>query len=121
MEKFDFIPDNKVRVDENNVELICRTIMDDMGSSIYDGRNHYAPKVGVCIGKGGKYKWGCDGDYGVEKFLFYPTVEEIKKARQVFTSKGYFPYYDNDVCYYKVAKAREDVNGKYAIMHTVWL
>lgn len=121
MENFDFIKNNnKARNEEQKeIELVCRTIVDDMRSSIYDGSNRYAPKVGVCC-KDGKYYWG-EQKENREHFLFYPSTEVIKKALAIFKEKGYHPYYDNDVRFYQVAKDRSEVKGDWAIRHTVWL
>lgn len=116
MENYNFIPEN-VLENEDRVELIVRTIVDDMNSNIYDGRNIYAPAVGVCKSTEKGFFWGRNSD----NLLFVPTREELREAMTVFKSKGYFPCYDNDVCFYKVHKSKDEVRGEYAIRHTIWL
>ena len=121
MKNFDFIPQNKIaETSEEHVELICKAIMDYPSSLICDGNNHYAPKSGVCLDEKGNYCWGRPGDR-FKKFLFFPTKEEILSALDVFKSKGYFPYYDDEVCYYQVLKSKEERKGKCALLHTRWL
>lgn len=56
MGNFDFIKNNVNENEQTEIELVCKAIVDSMSSSIYDGSNHYAPKVGVCC-KDGKYYW----------------------------------------------------------------
>lgn len=121
MSKFDFIPENK-QVEEEHVEQICRCIMNDMSRSIYDGRNVYAKQIAVCRNnETGVYEWeGILGKEG-QTVLFYPSTDELKAAMAVFKKKGYHPFYDDTVCFYKVAKDRKEVQGKHAIAHTIWL
>lgn len=117
MDKFDFIPSNKedLKEQDEQVVLVCKTILANMATSIYDGRNIYAKKVGVCQAEDGRLYWGRNN------VLFYPTEQVIKKALSAFKEKGYHPYYDNDVCFYRVAKDKSEVKGEYAIRHTCWL
>lgn len=121
MSKFDFIPENK-QVDEEHVEQICRCIMNDMGAYIYDGRNVYAKQIAVCRHKiTGAYEWENILHKEDQEKLFLPTTNELKEAMARFKEKGYHPFYDNDVCFYKVAKDIKEVQGKHAIAHTIWL
>lgn len=119
MENFDFIKNNVNEDEQTEIELVCKAIVDSMSSSIYDGSNRYAPKVGVCC-KDGKYYWGTSVD-NKPYFLFYPSTEVIRKALAIFKEKGYHPYYDNDVRFYRVAKDKAEVKGEWAIKHTIWL
>ena len=123
MSKFDFIPENK-QVEEGSVVQICRCIMNDMSRSIYDGRNPYAKQIAVCRNKEtGDYEWESMLDSGKksQEVLCYPTTTELNAAMAVFKEKGYHPYYDKDVCFYRVAKDKKEVQGKHAIANTIWL
>lgn len=99
--------------------MICKAIVSHMSDNIYDGRNRYAPRVCVCynIAKS-DYYWGKLND---PNKLFEPTTDELESAMQEFKKKGYFPCYDNDVCFYKLHKDKSEVRGEYAIRHTIWL
>ena len=119
MENFDFIKQNASESEPNEIELVCKTIVGNMNSNIYDGSNRYAPKVGVCC-KDGRYYWGTSAE-NKPYFLFYPSSEVIRKALSVFKEKGYHPYYDNEVRFYRVAKDRSEVKGEWTIRHTIWL
>ena len=100
MENFDFIKNNnKTRNEEQKeIELVCRTIVDDMRSSIYDGSNRYAPKVGVCC-KDGKYYWGehvwdCNCE-GLQKWIDSLDCNSIKQyLNQQHTKYVEIPYDD---------------------------
>lgn len=121
MSKFDFIPENK-QVEEDHVVQICRCIMNDMSRNIYDGRNVYAKQIAVCRSKvTGVYEWESELARGNQEKLFYPTTLELNTAMAVFKEKGYHPFYDDEVCFYKVAKDKKEVQGKHAIAHTIWL
>ena len=115
MSNYDFIPSNLNEDEEKQVEIVCKTILANMSTAIYDGRNIYAKKVGVCQTEDGRLYWGRDN------VLFYPTEPVINKALSIFKEKGYHPYYDNDVCYYRVAKDKSEVKGEYALRHTCWM
>ena len=114
MSNFDFIPENKQK-DESRIELVCKAFL-NTPRSVYDGRNFYAPKSGVCI-RNGKYLFSNDK----EGLLFYPTTEEIRSALEIFKEKGYHPYYDNEVCCYGYVKDRSEIRGEAAVRHTCWL
>lgn len=128
MDIFDFIPVNNPErttapdADSARVVEICKAFI-TKNSFVYDGRNPYAPKVGVCMTN------DCRRTFATEKeakengfrFLFYPTTEEIRTALAEFKKRGYLPYYDNDVCYYGYVKDRSEISGEFALKHTVWL
>ena len=127
MDKFNFIPSNKVKSqfsDEERLILVCKAFLTKK-SSVYDGRNHHAPKVGVCkvVGKKDTYtfenEYNCEGK-GLE-FLFYPTTDEIRTALGEFKKKGYHPFYDDDVCFYGYVEDINQIRGEYTIKHTKWL
>lgn len=121
MSKFDFIPENN-QVSENHVEDICKCILRNMNTSIYDGRNVYAKAVAVCRNRvTGGYEWEDRLKEKEQIKLFYPTTDELKAAMAVFKEKGYHPYYDKDVCFYRVAKDVNEVQGRHAIANTIWL
>lgn len=121
MSKFDFIPENN-QVEESHVVQICRCIVNDMSRSIYDGRNVYAKQTAVCRHKiTGAYEWENILHKEDQEKLFLPTTGELMEAMAVFKSKGYHPFYDNNVHFYKVAKDIKEVQGKHAIAHTIWL
>ena len=117
MDNYDFIPKNEPKCSDEQFEMLLRTIVANIGKPIYDGRNTYAPKVGVCF-KDGRYYFNDNKDDG---FVFYPTTNDIIRALSVFKEKGYYPYYDFDVCYYGVVRDKADVKGAHAIAHTRWL
>lgn len=125
MDKFDFIPRNEVVSKYSNEErliLTCKAFL-TKHTNVYDGRNHHAPKVGVCRLGGEVYTFLSESDAlakGVE-FLFYPTTEEIKSALAEFKKKGYFPYYDTDVCFYGYAEDKNQIRGAWTIQKTQWL
>ena len=125
MANFDFIPTNEVKSkfsNEERLELTCKAFLTKR-SSVYDGRNPYAPKVGVCKMPNGNYTFE-DESHALSKgyeFLFYPTTEEIKSALGEFKKKGYFPYYDTDVCYYGYVTDKNEIRGQWTIMKTQWL
>lgn len=117
MSNYDFIPENDESCTEEQFEMLLKTIAANFNTNIYDGKNRYAPKVGVCF-KDGRYYFGDMKDNG---FVFYPSTSDIERALAVFKEKGYYPYYDFDVCYYGVVKDKADVKGAHAIAHTRWL
>ena len=127
MDKFDFIPTNAVKSQFSNEErliMVCKAFLTKK-SNVYDGRNPHAPKVGVCKVKDSEDTYTFESEYnaldkGLE-FLFYPTTEEIKSALAEFKKKGYFPYYDTDVCYYGYAEDKNQIRGQWTIMKTQWL
>jgi hypothetical protein len=116
---YDFIPENKLPEEESKKrhELICKALL-KTSRGIYDGRNYYAEKKGVCF-KDGAYCF--DFKKPDNGFLFYPTTNELVAALKVFKEKGYFPYYDPDVCEYGYVKDKSDIRGEYTIRHTRWL
>lgn len=130
MANFDFIPKNEVKSKfsaDERLEMVCKAFLTKR-SSVYDGRNHYAPKVGVCKMPDGNFTF--ESEYDVEcgskkdkgyEFLFYPTTEEIKSALGEFKKRGYFPYYDTDVCYYGYVNDKNEIRGAWTIMKTQWL
>lgn len=115
MDKYNFIPQNKEEYEEQQIELVCKTIVANLGTNIYDGRNRYAPRVAVCQKEDGRLYWGRDN------VILEPSDDIIRKALAIFKEKGYFPYYDNDVCFYKVVKDKSEVRGEWALKHTCWL
>jgi len=115
MSNLDFIPENNQK-DETRIEQVCKAFLNSP-RSVYDGRNHYAPKCGVCFKDGKYYFSNSDKDH----LLFYPTTDELHSALAEFKKKGYHPYYDNDVCEYGYVKDVSDIRGEYAIRHTIWL
>ena len=127
---FDFIPTNTVKskyTEEERLEMVCKAFLTKR-SNVYDGTNHYAPKVGVCKSTDGKFTFeseydvshGSKKDLGLE-FLFYPTTDEIRTALNEFKKKGYFPYYDTDVRYYGYVADKNEIRGAWTIMKTQWL
>lgn len=121
MSNYDFIPQN-VDYKEEHVEQICRCIINDMSISIYDGRNIYTKQTAVSRNKvTGAYEWALELHRDNQEILFYPSTTELKEAMDRFKEKGYHPFYDDDVCFYKVAKDRKEVQGKHAIASTIWL
>lgn len=125
MANFDFIPTNEVKSkfsNEERLELVCKAFLTKR-SSVYDGTNHYAPKVGVCKMSNGNYTFE-DESHAESKgyeFLFYPTTEEIRTALNEFKKKGYYPYYDTDVRYYGYVSDKSEIRGSWTIMKTQWL
>lgn len=115
MENFDFLVPNANYKENEQVGMVCEAIVNQPFENIYDGRNHYAPKVGVFRDTDGKLKWRR------KDVLFYPSERVMRRALDIFKEKGYHPYYDNDVCFYRVAKDRNEVTGRHAIAHTNWL
>ena len=127
MANFDFIPTNKVKCqfsDEKRLELVCRAFLTKK-SSVYDGRNFHAPKVGVCKVKGKRNTYTFENEAKAKssdlEFLFYPTTEEIRTALAEYKKKGYFPYYDTDVCYYGYVEDKNQIRGEWTIKKTQWL
>ena len=130
MANLDFIPTNTVKstyTADERLEMVCKAFLTKR-SSVYDGTNHYAPKVGVCKMPDGNFtfeseynaSYGTAKDKGLE-FLFYPTTEEIRTALAEFKKRGYFPYYDTDVRYYGYVADKNEIRGEWTIMKTQWL
>ena len=125
MDKFDFIPTNTVKskyTEEERLEMVCKAFLTKR-SSVYDGRNHYGPKVGVCKMPNGNYTFENE-NHALSKgyeFLFYPTTEEIRTCLAEFKKRGYFPYYDTDVCYYGYVTDKSEIRGDAAVRSTQWL
>lgn len=117
MNNLDFIPMNN-QTDEKKIEQVCQAFI-NKPRSVYDGRNCYAPKSGVCF-KDGKYYFS-NSESDKKNVLFYPTTDELRAALSEFKKKGYHPYYDNDVCEYGYVKDRSEIRGEFAIRHTIWL
>ncbi len=115
MSNLDFIPEN-VQMDEKRIEQVCRAFLNTQ-RRVYDGKNYYAPKCGVCCNDGKYYFSNSD----TKHLLFYPTTEELRTALAEFKKKGYYPYYDNDVCEYGYVKDMSQIRGKAVIAHIVWL
>lgn len=125
MANFDFIPTNPIKSalsDENRLELVCKAFM-TKHTNVYDGRNHYAPKVGVCKSLNGTYTFESESDAKSKgyEFLFYPSTEEIRKALSIFKDKGYYPFYDREVCYYGYVCDKNQIRGEWTIKKTEWL
>lgn len=125
MANFDFIPTNTLKskyTEEERLELTCKAFLTKR-SNVYDGTNHYAPKVGVCKMSNDNYTFE-DESHAKSKgyeFLFYPTTEEVKSALAEFKKKGYYPYYDTDVRYYGYVADKSEIRGQWTIMKTKWL
>lgn len=122
---FNFIPTNTVKskyTEEERLEMVCKAFLTKK-SSVYDGTNRYAPKVGVCKMPDGNYTFE-DESHAESKgyeFLFYPTTEEIRTALAEFKKRGYFPYYDTDVRYYGYVEDKNQIRGAWTIRKTQWL
>lgn len=125
MANFDFIPKNEVKSKfsaDERLEMVCKAFLTKR-SSVYDGTNLNAPKVGVCKMPNGNYTFE-DETHAKSKgceFLFYPTTDEIRTALAEFKKMGYFPYYDTDVRYYGYVADKNEIWGAWSIMKTQWL
>ena len=127
MDKFNFIPTNKVKSqfsDEERLIMVCKAFV-TKHTNVYDGKNVNTRRVGVCKVKGAEdtYTFESESDAlrkGVE-FLFYPTTVEIRKALDEFKKKGYFPFYDDDVHFYGYVEDINQIRGEYTVKHTQWL
>ena len=128
MAKFDFIPTNKVKskyTDEERLVMVCKAFLTKK-SNVYDGTNIHAPKVGVCKVKGKRNTYTFESESKARdnkdlEFLFYPTTDEIRTALGEFKSRGYFPFYDDDVRFYGYVEDKNLIRGEYTIKHTKWL
>lgn len=123
MTNFDFIPLNIVESNytkENRIVFICKAFLSKR--SWYDGRNIYAPKEYIVKSKiDGTITFSSIIKDSIYEYLFTPTEEEIKSALNEFKKRGYFIYYDNDVCEYGYVDDKTKIRGEYAIKHTKWL
>lgn len=119
MSDFSFIPENS-KMDEKRVEQICRAFL-NTPRSVYDGRNRYAAKSGVHFNKEkGRYYFSND-DSNIRDLLFYPSTAEIRTALAEFKAKGYYPYYDNEVCEYGYVSDPAQIRGAATLRHIEWL
>lgn len=114
------VPVNSIDDPAKRQEMICKAFATTR-RGVYDGKNVYAPKVGVCV-EGDKYFFSSPGKIKAPaKFLFYPSTEEILAVLEEYKQKGWHPYYDTDVCEYGYVGDKSEIRGRAAILDTRWL